>query len=214
MGKLMEKLYDNINDAKAFLLSFTNFVYMYDSEFWGDYYTPLCEECDNMIQSRDFLFPKANCQKPTGILDTFDFGVSPELRDDLIARFDVTEADFRPIRTKKGEIVYYQITPQHVMLPIHRENGWQISKICPQCGSIRYDQPRYYNSKNEPFYLISQTVLDDMHDFNVTYERFFRNRPIVIISRRVYDYLTECYPRTHYFPMFLDTQIPPYVKRK
>ena len=29
------------------------------------------------------------------------------------------------------------------------------------------------------------------------------HKPLTVISRRVYDYLTERYPRTHYYPFFL-----------
>jgi len=207
MKKLMDRLYSNIGEAKAFMLSFTNFVYSYDDMIETDYQTVLCERCGNAIQSRDYHFPKASCQKPTGILDTLEFGVSQELRDDLIERFDITEMDFRPIRTKRGNIVYYQITPQHVMLPIHKENGWTAKEPCPRCGSVQYTpldvKKQYRNEKGEDIYYISQTALDDMHDLNVTHERFRFFSPEYIISRRVYDYLTERYPRTHYFPMFL-----------
>lgn len=207
LKKLMDRLYCNIDEAKAFILSFTNFVYSYDEMLVTDFQTVLCDNCGNAIQSRDYLFPKASCQKPTGLLDTFEFGVSQELRDDLIERFDITEKDFRPIRTKRGNIVYYQITPQHVMLPIHEENGWTAKEPCPCCGSVQYMhldvKEQHRNDKGEDIYYISQAALDDMHDLNVTCERFRFYMPEYIISRRVYDYLTERYPRTHYFPMFL-----------
>lgn len=199
----MERLYDNLGEAKAFSLSFTNFAYYYDDVHWGDFKTVTCETCKYKIQTKDYLFPKASCKKPTSILQTLEFGVSPDLRDDLITRFDITEADFRPIRTKRGEIVYYQITPQHVMLPLHAENGWQPQKACPECGAVQYNRPRRENEKGEPFLLISQTALDDMHDLNITYERFGLYIPDYVISRRVFDYLTDRYPRTHYCPFFL-----------
>lgn len=203
MAKLMDRLYDNIDEAKAFMLSFTNFAYFYDDVNPWDFQTEICHECGKHYQSRDFLAPKASCKKPTSILHSFDMGVSKELRDDLIAQFDITEADFRPVRTKKGEIVYYQITPQNVMLPIHEENEWQIVINCPKCGSVQYKRSDFRNEKKEPYYFISQAALDDMKDFNVTYEQFRWGIPVVIISRRVYDYLAERYPRTHYFPLFL-----------
>ena len=41
-----------------------------------------------------------------------------------------------------------------------------------------------------------------MHDLNVTFESFY-DAPLVVISRRVYDFLVEKYPRTHYVPFFL-----------
>jgi len=94
------------------------------------------------------------------------------------------------------------------MLPIHEENGWVPKESCPQCGSVQYidhdyKDPKYRNEKGEPIYFISQAAIDDMHDFNVTYEKFRWGMPYFIISRRVYDFLTERYPRTHYFPFFL-----------
>ena len=72
MPKLMINLYDNLDEAKAFVLHFTNFAYFYDK---------------------------------------------------LIGKFDVMEEDFRPVRTKRGEIVYHQVTPQHKLLPLHEVNG-------------------------------------------------------------------------------------------
>lgn len=205
MKKLMNGLYDNIDEAKAFALSFTNFVYFYDSVNPWHFHEEICGSCKKTYQKDDYLAPKSSCKKDTGILHSLEFGVSPQLRDDLIARFDVTEADFRPVRNKKREVVYYQITPQHVMLPLHKENGWICQPPCPNCGSVRYEYGafEFRNDKKEFYYYISQAALDDMHDFNVTFEAFRWYRPICVISRRVYDYLTGLYPRTHYYPFFL-----------
>lgn len=203
MGKMMNRLYNNIDEAKAFSLSFTNFIYFYDDACIDDFHTVLCEECGNTIQIKDYLFPKANCKKPCGILHTLEFGVSQELRDELIERFDVTEADFRPMRSKRGEIVYYQITPQNVMLPIHEENKWVPNEPCPRCGSVQYQHHDFENEKGEFYHYISQDALDGMKDFNITYEKFRFHMPLYVISRRVYDFLTERYPNTHYFPLFL-----------
>ena len=157
-----------------------------------------------MIQAKDYLAPKANCKNPCGILTTFHFGVSIELRDQLMERFEISEQNFRPIRNKRGEIVYYQITPQHTMLPLQKENDWKAAKLCPQCGSLYYEDHHYENSKGEKYYYISQQALDEMHDINVTYECFSRFYiPRFVISRRVYNFLVERYPRTHYFPFYL-----------
>ena len=203
MGKLMDRLYDNIDEAKAFRLGFTNFAYMYGDLYRGNFETILCEHCKKSVQHRDYLYPRASCKKPTAILQTYDFGISPELRDELIEKFDVTEADFRPIYNKTGELVYYQITPQHVMGPVFKENGWMPNEPCPQCGSVQYEYDFFENEKKEPYYYISQDALDSMRDFNISYERFARHSAHYVISRRVYDFLTERYPRTHYKPFFL-----------
>ena len=207
MKPLMERLYDNLDEAKAFAISFTTFIYDYDDMLIDDYCSFPCECCGRMIQEKDYLAPKSNCKKPCGILTTFNFGVSSTLRDDLIANFDITEEDFRPIRSKKGEIVYYQITPQHTMLPLEHENKWRANKPCPQCGSYFYKNHAQENNKGEDFYYISQRAIDDMHDINVTFEKFSKFYiPHFVISRRVYDYLVERYPKTHFFPFFLKKQ--------
>ena len=203
MKKWMDKLYANIDDAKAFELSFTNFAYFYDSVSTWDFHTEICSKCRRTVQSQDYLAPKSSCKKDTSILHSLEFGVSPALRAQLIELFDITETDFRPVRNRQGEIVYYQITPQHVMLPMYRENEWIPQEPCPQCGAIQYARHDYENEKRETYHYISKEALEDMHDLNVTYEHFNWGRPICVISRRVYDYLTEQYPRTHYFPFFL-----------
>ena len=204
MKKLMDRLYDNIDEAKAFALSFTNFVYFYDEYTPDDYLTTICEECGREVQCKDYLAPKSNCKKPTGLLCSINPGVSPELREELIRTFDITEDDFRPIRNKSGEIVYYQITPQNVLLPIHDVNGWSVMEECPKCGAKQYDGEWYDNEKDESYAFISQEALDNMHDLNILSELIYpRHGTEYIISRRVYDFLTEKYPRTHYFPLFL-----------
>ena len=203
MKILMEKLYDNLSEAKAFQISFEYFAHLYDDVIELDFTDTPCELCDRTTQIKDYLVPRANCKKPCSILSTCEFGVSQEVRDELITRFDITEDDFRPIRNKTGDIVYYQITPQHTMLPIYKENGWMPYPPCPRCGSRCFSTHDYSNEKGEPYYLITQEALDEMHDLNVTYERFDCHLPLFVISRRVYDFLIERYPRTHYFPFFL-----------
>ena len=199
----MHCLYDNLKEAKAFALSFTNFAYFYDDLEDTDTHTVVCEHCYKEVQHADYRMPRASAKKPTAILHSCEPGVSPELRDELIARFDITEADFRPVRTKKDEIIYYQITPKHVMLPLHEVNAWSILTQCSKCGNIRYDHRREKNDKGEPYYYITKEALNNMHDLNVSFECFHRDSELFIISRRVYDFLIERYPRTHYFPLFL-----------
>lgn len=204
MGKiLMEKLYNNLNEAQAFALNFTNFVDIYDDNCLADFEYKICTRCNKWIQDKDYLVPKANCKKPYGILSSLEFGVSEELRTELIARFEITEKDFRPIYNKKGEIVFYQITPQHVMLPLAEENGWVPQKVCEECSSQKYEDSEFENEKGEEYYYISQEALRQMSDLNITYEQFGCYMPHFVISRRVYEFLVEKYPRTQYIPFFL-----------
>ena len=92
MRKLMERLYDNIDEAKAFEISFANFAYFYDDWEDEDTHVMICDVCYKEIQYADYRMPRASAKKPTAILHSLDFGVSPELRDELIARFDITES--------------------------------------------------------------------------------------------------------------------------
>lgn len=199
----MQRLYDNLDKAKAFAISFTNFAYFYDNLEDTDTHKMVCKECFKEIQFADYRIPRSSAKKETAILHSLEPGVCPKLKDELIARFDISEEDFRPVRTKKEEIVYYQITPQHVMLPLCEPNHRPIIECCPQCGSVIYDRPRMENANGEPYFLITREVLNDMHDLNVTFERFRRHYPLFVISRRLYDFMIERYPRTHYFPFFL-----------
>ena len=203
MPKMMHKLYDNLEEAKAFAISFTNFAYFYDDWEKTDTYKLVCEYCYKEVQYADYQMPRSSAKKDTSILLSLEPGVSPSLRDELIENFDVTEADFRPVRTKKGEIVYYQITPQHVMLPLHEVNEWPILSRCDHCGNIRFNDISKRNNIGESYHYITTEVLGDMHDLNVTFEHFHRDYPLFVISRRLYDFLIERYPRTHYFPFFL-----------
>ena len=203
MPKLMHKLYDNLEEAKAFAISFTNFAYFYDDWEKTDTYKLVCEHCYKEVQYADYQMPRSSAKKDTSILHSLEPGVSPSLRDELIENFDVTEADFRPVRTKKGEIVYYQITPQHVMLPLHEVNEWPVLSTCPYCGNVRYNDIPKRNHIGESYHYISSEILEKMHDLNITFERFHRDYPLFVISRRLYDFLIERYPRTHYFPFFL-----------
>ncbi len=71
MAKLMDRLYDNIDEAKAFVISFTNFAYDYDDQNLDDFYAITCEECRKRHQYRDYVYPKSSFKKPTAILSTY-----------------------------------------------------------------------------------------------------------------------------------------------
>ena len=203
MPKSMHNLYDNLDEAKAFAISFTNFAYFYDDLEDTDTHKLVCEHCYKEVQYADYRMPKSSAKKDSAILHSLEPGVSPALRDELIAKFDVTEADFRPVRTKKDEIIYYQITPQHTLLPLHEVNMWPILSRCANCGNVRYNDIPKKNKKNESYHYITPEALTDMHDLNVTFEHFHRDYPLYVISRRLFDFLIERYPRTHYYPFFL-----------
>ena len=198
-----DRRYDNLSEAVAFEIAFDFVLYSYDNVGFYDFFREECPSCRRPIQYNDFLAPKGNCKKEYAILDIYHFGISKNIRKELIDNFDITEQDFRPIKNKKDEIVFYQITPQHRMLPISSVNRIKQLKPCKKCGSIQYRLKAHKNRKGEEYYYISKEALDDMHDINVTFEDFDMFIPEVIISRRVYNYLISKYPRMKFIPLFL-----------
>ena len=121
----------------------------------------------------------------------------------MIKNFDVSENDFRPVRNKKGEIVCYQITPQHTMKSISSVNRIKVLKPCRKCGGVQHRINEYKNKKGFIYYYMTQDVLDDLHDFNETNEKFEMYFPLYVVSRRVYEYLVSKNPRMVFEPIFL-----------
>ena len=196
----MKNLYDNLDEAVAFAISFNTFIYIYNDMCPNDF-LEYCPICGDHKQSRDYLCIPGMCKVETGIIMPGAYFVSTSLRNELIARFDITEDDFRPVKSKRDAILGYQIYPKHVLPPLAEVNGWWEVSDCPICGKNCEYEP-IYNDKDEEYYYITKEILDEMHDFNVTYERIYKD-PMPIISRRVYDFLIERCPRTHYVPFFL-----------
>lgn len=203
MRNINEKNYDNLSEAVAFVIAFVPMIYTYDSFAPTYYEKELCSRCHDYVQSTDFLVPRSNIKKDYGILDMLKYGVSISYRDELIKEFNISENDFRPIRNKVGEIVFYQITPQHTMLPISSVNRIKALKPCRKCGSVQHRIKEYKNKNGQEYYYITKEVLEDLKDFNKTYERFDMFFPLYVVSRRVYEYLVAKEPRMRFFPMFL-----------
>lgn len=205
MTNVNEKRYPNISEAVAFRIAFAHMAYSYGDVGWDKIERYVCEHCGLTEQYADFLAPKSTFKKEFAILDTYHYGVSANIRKELIENFDVTEDDFRPCRNKTGDIVFYQITPVHTMLPLTSVNRTRPLKPCKKCGSIQYREKEYKNKNGYPYSFITQEVLDDLHDLNVTYEKYEMYLPYWVVSRRVYDFLIERYSRMNFEPIFLRT---------
>ncbi len=206
MKKFMDSKWGKrIEEVVAFEINFDFMIYGYDDKCPDDYYEEICSRCGKEIQIKDYEAPRSSCKREYGILDILHFGVNEELKTVLIENqnFNITENDFRPIRNKKGNIVYYQITPEHTMLPISNVNPWRKLKNCKKCGNVQYRRKEMYNDKDEEYYFTSREALDEMHDINITYEHFQMYYPLVVVSRRVYDFLSDKYPRMKFRPFFL-----------
>lgn len=191
------------SDAVAYRIHFTAMICSYGNTNWDEIEEYDCNRCHHLVQINDFLTSRSSCLKKDGsMLDTYHYGVKEEIRNELIRQFDITENDFRPCRNKKGEIVYYQITPQHTMLPIALLNNWKQLKPCRKCGRMQFRAKNVLLNENYPTF-ISQEALNDLHDINRTFETFEMHIPDYIVSKRVYDFFEEKYPRLLFDPLFL-----------
>lgn len=203
MTNVNEKRYPNISKAVAFRIAFAPMIYTYDDIGWYDYNKEICPKCGDSVQTGDFLTPKSRIKKEFAILDNYHYGVSIKIRDALIENFDIADNDFRPIRNKQMDIVFYQITPSHKIISMKSVNQTRSLKPCRECGSVQYREKEYKNKDGWPYSYISKEALSHLHDLNETSERFEMFMPKWIVSRRVYDYLIERYPRMNFQPIFL-----------
>ncbi len=205
MKNVNAKRYPNISEAVAFRIAFAPLVYSYGSVCGSDILRELCPYCGKTEQYADFLTPKGPCSKmDRGILDIYHYGVSIAVRDLLVENFaDISEDDFRACRSKTGEVVFYQITPRHVLPPMASQVGWQKLASCSKCGSVTYEREEITNELGYQYFYITEEALRQMHSLNVSYENFRRHYPIWVVSREVYGFLTERYPRMEFQPMFL-----------
>ena len=191
-------------DAVAYRIHFTAMICTYGSVGWDEINPYDCTRCSHTIQINDFLAPRPSCIKKDGaILDFYHYGVREEIRNELIEKFDISEKDFRPCRNKKGEIVYYQLVPQHTLRPIADINGWTSLKPCSSCGRQQYRNNNKNSLDNDDIVYISKEALDDLHDLNVTFEMFEMYFHDLIVSKRVYEFFAQHYPRLLFDPVFL-----------
>ena len=202
MKNINQKNYPNLDQAVAFRITFDPFIYFYDD---AEMNTTICDECYYEEQKAPYRAPKRYCNRDYGILHSYEYGVSDTVYKELIDNFDITEDDFRDILNKQDEVVYHQIAPRHIMLPIAHVNDWAENPPCESCGRTYYNNigTEFYNEKGEEFYYITKEALEDLHDLNVTYEKFRLYLPYWVVSRRVFDFLTEKYPRMRFEPFFL-----------
>ena len=198
-----DKKYPNIADAVAFRIAFHSVACSYGDVGFYDVEREICSRCGLTEQYTDFIAPKSAFKQQYVILDTFHYAVSVDIKELLIDNFDITEDDFRPVRNKKGDIVSFQITPTHTMLPIESVNRIRQLKPCKKCGAVQYREKVYMNKDGYPYSFISHEGLEDLHDLNVTFEHFDMYLPKWVVSRRVYDFLVAKYPRMNFEPIFL-----------
>ncbi len=203
MGNINEKYYPDLENAVAFKIAFAPVICTYGNVNWYDIEKRVCTRCGKDEQIADFLASKSACNKDYAILDIFHYAVSIAIRNELLENFDVCEQDFRPVRNKTGDIVFYQITPQHTMLPVGEVNRVRALKPCRKCGLVQYREKEYKNKQGRPYAFITKEALEDLADLNVSYEKYEMYIPWFVVSRRVYEFLISRYPRMNFVPLYL-----------
>ncbi len=178
----------------------------YISRDWSRFYDITCDECEHDVQSKPFEYSKATfSKKDYYILDMLVYGVSEKLKNDMLS-FGISEDVFRPIYTKKHDIILgYQIVPKNILPLTYKENGMYEFTKCKKCGRIQYELydeiafMKVYNDLGFPVY-ITQDALDTMEDINGLGERPEND---IIISLDLYNYLIEKYPRLECRPVYI-----------
>lgn len=208
MNTYAEKKWGDCSNAVAYSLNFVQMCYQSGSRNWDDFYTFPCNVCETPVQFLDFDYPKGSfSKKDYFILDELVYGVSEKLKNDML-KFGISEELFRPIYTKKIDVVLgYQIVPKNILPLTYKENGMYEYSKCEKCGRIQYELydeiafMKVYNDMGFPVY-ITQEALDAMEDINGLGERPEND---IIISLELYNYLIEKYPRLECRPVFLGT---------
>lgn len=207
MKTFAEKHWGDCSKAVAYQLNFVQMCNSYPTDCYNDYYE-LCPECgSDMRQNRDYEYPKSSFSKKDYYqLDTYDMCVSEKLKKDMFA-FGIAEDNFRPVYTRKHDVVLgYQIAPKNVLPSIADYNAEEQIFHCKKCGIRKfeiakaYDDAYFasYNRLGTPVY-ISNEVYEALQDINCCYEE----RCNVIISLDLYNYLIEKYPRLECRPVFI-----------
>ncbi len=217
MSTYAEKNWGDCSEAVAYSLNFVQMCYV--SGAWGRFYDIDCDECEHDIQVKSFEYPKGSfSKKDYYILDMLVYGVSEKLKNDIIT-FGISEDLFRPIYTKKHDVVLgYQIVPKNILPLTYKENGMYEYSKCKKCGNVQYERynelafMKVYNDMDFPVY-INQDALRKLEHINALGE-YPENS--VIISLDLYNYLIKKYPRLECRPVYVGSvyEDKEYLKEK
>ncbi len=217
MPTFAEKNFGDCSKAVAYALNFVQMCYSYGSDCYDDYYD-CCQYCDSSIrQSRDYEYPKSTfSKKDYYILDTYDFGVSEKMKNEMMS-FGISEENFRPIYTRKHDVpIGYQITPVNKLPCIDSTNAMELKSYCPHCQVGLHEviddrSIEAYGGLFPPYY-ISEEVFSKMTHINKIETDVAACT--VFISLELYNYLLEIYPRLECRPVFIgDVKNDPEYKR-
>lgn len=206
MKTYAQKHWGDCSNAVAYSLNFVQMCYTSDSADFSDFYKVQCPYCERSIQINDFVYLKSRfSKKDYFILDSYDYGVSEALQNDMIA-YGISKDNFRPIFSSKDKYVLgHQITPNIVLPSLANENGYREISCCEVCGYKTYEvkEKIYYFSAYKrlgyPEY-INNEALKILNECHIAKTAELEN---VFISSGLYNHLIKKYPRLECRPVFL-----------
>lgn len=188
-------------DAKktvAYRLNFHNIISVKDRKI-TDFGIYSCSSCHHIKQTVNLTIPKSSLKKEYGRLSFFGFCVSIECKESLVNTFDdISENDFRPVTAKNGDLLCYQLTPQHTMEPIYPYNSEIKPYHCNSCGTTFWIEPI-----NETVLYITEQMLNKLSSLNLTFEHTPLSQGSIIVTKDVYNFLINKYPKMEFTPILL-----------
>ena len=207
MKTYAEKNWGDCSKAVAYNLNFVQMCYSPGNAQRNEYYTIMCDVCEREQQSKDFEYRKSDfSKKDYFILDYLCYGVSEELKDDMIA-FGLNENNFRPIYKRNSDVILgYQIVADNILPDMTGINGKYKFSECDVCNHKCYElqdelqATEAYDGLGYPVYLTEEAYKEIQH-INCLYE----DHDDIIISCSLYDFLIKKYPRMECRPVFIGT---------
>lgn len=207
MKTYAQKQWGDCSAAVAYSLNFVQMCYMSDCADLNEFYNEPCPYCEKKVQNNDFVYSKSRfSKKDYFILDTYDYGVSETLKNDMVF-YGVSDDNFRPIFSSKDRCVLgYQITPNIVLPSLTNENGYQEISHCKICGNKNYelqDEIYYFSAYKRLGYpeYINNEALIILNEYHIAKTAEIGN---VFISIELYNALIKKYPRLECPPYFLE----------
>lgn len=205
MKTFAEKNWGDCSKAVAYCLNFVQMCYGSTDKDYTDYYKIECPVCEKAVQISDLIFPKGRFSKRDYYDLGYDFGVSENLKNDMVS-FGAADDNFRPVFSiKDGSVLGYQITPKIVLPSLVKENGYQEISCCEVCGHKSYELKddiydlNAYKRLGYPEYIDDEALkVLNKHHMAKTAEA-----EDVFISLELYNQLIKKYPRLECRPVFL-----------
>lgn len=207
MKTYAEKNWGDCSKAVAYNLNFTQMCYSPGNVPRSEFFKIVCDTCHREEQYKDFEYRKSDfSKKDYFILDYLCYGVSEELKDDMIA-FGLNESNFRPIYTRNSDVVLgYQIVSDNVLPDSTEVNGKYKFSECEACHNVCYElcddmrSTEAYGGLGYPVFLTDEAC-EKLKHINCLYE----DNDEIIISCELYEFLIEKYPRLECRPVFTGT---------